>query len=96
MISLIDQPLPQWLRTRYAQAEVGIEHAEFSVHDDEIEDILAVMAQACDPVHESLDVKKEGVLVHCGLGRVGAAAWLLGIVRLLSVIGEELKLIGEK
>ncbi len=68
MISPIDQPLPQWLRTKYTQEDVGIRHTDFVVDDDGIEDILAVMAHTCDLVHESLEAKREGVLVHCGLG----------------------------
>ncbi len=85
MISLIDQPLPQWLRTKYTQEDVGIRHTDFFVHDDEIEDILAIMAQACDLVHESLDAKKEGVLVHCGLGVSRTGSVVVGYCKSLSL-----------
>lgn len=65
MISLVDQPLPQWLRTRYQELE--IKNSEFRKEDDALEDILDIMSEVCDLIKKDLNERK-GVLVHCGLG----------------------------
>lgn len=72
MISLVDQPLPKWLRTRYQELE--IKHTEFLKQDDALEDILEIMSEVCDLIEKDWGEKK-GVLVHCGLGvsRSGSA-----------------------
>ncbi|CAD6446082.1 2a637dca-ac36-486d-b540-8dc2f72be30c [Sclerotinia trifoliorum] len=77
IISLIDQPLPQWLRTRYR--ELGISHKDFRVQDDALEDILCIMKDACDTIDKALD-ESRGVLVHCGLGISRSGTIVLGYV----------------
>jgi hypothetical protein len=64
VISLIDRPLPSWLRTKYKDER--IQHIEFRIQDDELEDILGILREVCDMIQEN--VSTSGVLVHCGLG----------------------------
>lgn len=75
VISVIDQPLPQWLRTRYQ--ELGILHRDFRVQDDALEDILHIMTDTCDAIDKSLQYDR-GVLIHCGLGISRSGTVVLG------------------
>ncbi|KAF7885446.1 uncharacterized protein EAF02_003955 [Botrytis sinoallii] len=75
IISVNDQPLPQWLRTRYL--ELGFSHHDFLVQDDALEDILHIMNDACEMIDKSL-CQNKGVLVHCGLGISRSGTVVLG------------------
>ncbi|KAF7913356.1 uncharacterized protein EAE98_011581 [Botrytis deweyae] len=77
IISVNDQPLPQWLRTRYL--ELGFSHHGFRVQDDALEDILYIMNDVCEMIDTSLRQNK-GVLVHCGLGISRSGTVVLGYV----------------
>jgi len=54
MILVIDEPLPRWLRTKYE--EMGVRSEVFKVKDDQLEDILGIMAGVCDLIRGSLEV----------------------------------------
>ncbi|KAF7925404.1 uncharacterized protein EAE97_010485 [Botrytis byssoidea] len=75
IISVNDQPLPQWLRTRYL--ELGFFHHDFRVQDDALEDILHIMKDTCEMIDKSR-CENRGVLVHCGLGISRSGTIVLG------------------
>ncbi|QSZ32459.1 hypothetical protein DSL72_002033 [Monilinia vaccinii-corymbosi] len=77
IISLTDQPLPQWLRAQYH--ELGILHQDYRVQDDVLEDLLCIMKETCDAIDKSLH-EGRGVLVHCGLGISRSGTTVLGYV----------------
>jgi protein-tyrosine phosphatase len=72
VVSLIDRPLPPWLRTKYQ--ELGIRHLEYRILDEEDVDILPVVAETCEVIEKN--IIDSGVLIHCGLGisRSGSVA----------------------
>jgi hypothetical protein len=83
VISLVDQPLPQWLRTRYQTLQ--IRNTEFLIQDDELEDILEILGQVSDLIGKDLDEGKNGILVHCGLGVSRSGSAVVAYCRFCSV-----------
>ena len=75
----MERPLPQWLRTKFQ--ELGIQHKVYEIDDDSLEDILSILAEVCDLMDEQLR-KKEGVLVHCGLGVSRSGSMVVGYSKL--------------